>query len=138
MYTTYLSNNFSNFPILLLWKRIPLWIQFVKKILEKYAGLPLTVFSKSSIWFDKFATMNHFYHDIYVFGTKIDTRCQNINYIDYLRKNINLYISPGPGSGRYAVKKTFFDIYNHLVLVLVHLFPEYFDFLLLRSVCGSV
>ena len=47
--------------------------------------------------------------------------------------------SPGPGSGRYAVKKTFFDIlYNHLVLVPVHLFPEYFDFLLLRSVCGSV
>ena len=46
--------------------------------------------------------------------------------------------SPGPGSGRYAVKKTFFDIINHLVLVLVHLFPEYFDFLLLRSVCGSV
>ena len=49
-----------------------------------------------------------------------------------------LSISPGPGSGRYAVKKNFFDIYNHLVLVLVHLFPEYFDFLLLRSVCGSV
>lgn len=46
--------------------------------------------------------------------------------------------SPGPGSGRYAVKKTFFDIYNHLVLVLVRLFPEYFEFLLLRSVCVTV
>ena len=48
------------------------------------------------------------------------------------------YNSPGPGSGRYAVKKTFFDIYNHLVLVLVRLFPEYFEFLLLRSVCVTV
>ena len=36
--------------------------------------------------------MNHFYHDIYVFDTKIDTRCPIINCIDYIRKNINLYI----------------------------------------------
>ena len=27
-----------------------------------------------------------------VFETKIDTRCPNIDYIDYLRENINLYI----------------------------------------------
>ena len=29
---------------------------------------------------------------MYVFETKIDTGCPNINYIDYIRKNINLYI----------------------------------------------
>ena len=65
---------------------------FVKKILKKYAGLPLPVNLKYSIWSDNLATMNHFYHDIYVFETKIDTRCRIINYIDYIRKNINLYI----------------------------------------------
>ena len=58
----------------------------------KSTGLPLPVISKSSICFDNLATMNHFYHDIYVFETKIDTRCRIINYIDYIRKNINLYI----------------------------------------------
>ena len=51
---------------------------------------------------------------------------------------LQLINSPGPGSGRYAVKKNFFDIYNHLVLVLVRLFLEYFEFLLLRSVCVTV
>ena len=29
---------------------------------------------------------------MYVFETKIDTGCPNINYIDYIRTNINLYI----------------------------------------------
>jgi len=58
---------------------------------------------------------------------------------------INLYccvagfsLSTGPGSVDLAKKKPKNDIDICKVLMLVHLFPKYFEIIFLRSVCGSV
>ena len=44
--------------------------------------------------------------------------------------------STGPGPVDLAKKKNDIDIRK--VLMLVHLFPKYFEIIFLRSVCGSV
>ena len=64
----------------------------LKKYSEDIQWLPLPVISKKDMWFDNFATMNHFHFDIYLFETKIDVKWPNIKLTGYRVKNINLYI----------------------------------------------
>ena len=51
---------------------------------------------------------------------------------------MNYWVSTGPGSVDLAKKKPKNDIDIRKVLMLVHLFPKYFEILFLRSVLGSV
>ena len=59
----------------------------------------------------------------------------NVTYLHPKKKKMN---STGPGSVDLAKKKPKNDIDICKVLMLVHLFPKYFEIIFLRSVCGSV